>query len=1053
MEEPLAPAIRRWSPGTVERWTAILRDVGRFATHWPELDAAGALSQYLVRRAAMGQQPGTLRGAISALRLAEKLGCIRPTVRPVHWLMARGAATTTAAPRPTQVWAELVTLRLMARSIRTTLDWFCLGLAVISFATLLRVGEAASVRPVDLRKRCVLGFFDDKKDDDWVTVRLGAWPDAWRAAMAAHPWVSSRPASVPLMAAAFDLQAAIHGLLAATGWESMGWHAWRRGGAAAMRAFGAAIASIAVAGRWDNEAEAHRYASAPPGWEFFLPDDVPWPTPGFGVEIRPVHAYQLWALGTLGPHPMSALGTMAAKGPACVAIPTCRRPSYWAPLVTSRLTRWHAGPPGTPAKASARPTCTEPWPAAGRHPQRGQRGLSPPRSPEPSRPQMERPAAEPQPPVPRLCPGSRRQGQAPEAPRHLGGRRRDGAAERLGMQLAVARCARCGLDWNDHLEAAARHMGRSLRAPADNVLSLLQAWWAESIKWAVDRPAWKERAAAADLALAEEALHLLAGGEIPLDGGSSTRLNDQSRVTVELAARGLGDTGRVHVPPHVWKDWADPEFGRAGGRVHPLPPSRCPRVAALLSTLASQGLVSVVGGGVRMRRCSSSGNHCEHEDVQPGVQVQGPPLQAAVAGGPILLRDLGGRVGGAEGGGLWGTKLDIANCYWSVELPPPPLANTIRVAAQGHTHAFLRVPFGWHRAPGLVQALISDLLRDLGKGGGVVVQYLDDVLFVGHDPGEVATVTDSAARLLRQAGFLISEKSVFTPQRSLQWMGKDVDLAGCRVAPAASTVAAVVAAWVKLALRPYTYVALRRLLGKIGWLGRPGNLGGCFLAGARSWLRWGPRWARRTPAAVVRGLCEAIAQCYRGWEPDTTGGGPAVRVFVDAAMCALTTGTDPSYCVGSWGPGGADLSLCPAWVTTQQAAELWGTLVALDDAQARRARRLVLVGDNMGALAQLLSGRAGAGKVQQQRILRRIAHRLRWTGLQLTLCWVQPALNPADSISRAWDGRGGRAAVIEAAAKERLWVSSPQWAAWGAIADRDKAVRPCTVPLPVWMGG
>ena len=312
-EEPLALAIRRWSPGTVERWTAILRDVGRFAAHWPELDAAGALSRYLVRRAAMGQQPGTLRGVISALRLAEKLGCIPPTVRPVHWLMARGAATTTAAPRPTQVWAELVTLRLMARNIRTTLDWFCLGLAVISFATLLRVGEAASVRPVDIRTRCTLGFFDDKKDDDWVTVRLGAWPDAWRAAMAAHPWVSSRPASVPLMAAAFDLQAAIHGLLAATGWESMGWHDWRRGGAAAMRAFGAAIASIAVAGRWDNEAEANRYASAPPGWEFFLPDNVPWPTAGFGVEIRPVHAYQLWALGTLGPRGPD--GTDAAPAP------------------------------------------------------------------------------------------------------------------------------------------------------------------------------------------------------------------------------------------------------------------------------------------------------------------------------------------------------------------------------------------------------------------------------------------------------------------------------------------------------------------------------------------------------------------------------------------------------------------------------------------------------------------------------------------------------------------------------------------------------------------
>ena len=157
-------------------------------------------------------------------------------------------------------------------------------------------------------------------------------------------------------------------------------------------------------------------------------------------------------------------------------------------------------------------------------------------------------------------------------------------------------------------------------------------WWAESIKWAVDRPVWKEEAAAADLTLAEEALYLLAGGEIPLDGGSSTRLNDQSRVTVELAARGSSDAGRVSVPTHVWEDWAGPEFGRAGGRVHPLPHSRCPQVAALLSTLASQGLVSVVWGGCKcggVRQVEIGAQmrpHCEHEDVQQGVQIPGPPF-------------------------------------------------------------------------------------------------------------------------------------------------------------------------------------------------------------------------------------------------------------------------------------------------------------------------------------------------------------------------------------------------------------------------------------------
>ena len=194
---------------------------------------------------------------------------------------------------------------------------------------------------------------------------------------------------------------------------------------------------------------------------------------------------------------------------------------------------------------------------------------------------------------------------------------------------------------------------------------------------------------------------------------------------------------------------ADPEFGSAGGRVHPLPPSRCPRVAALLSTLASQGLVSVVGG-----------------DANAEVFVK-----------------------------------------WKSERKCALIVN-MKMFNKGcrYKYAFLCVPFGWHQAPGLVHALISDLLGDLGRGGVVVVQYLDDILFVGHDPGEVAAVTDSAAHLLRRAGFIISEKSVFTPQRPVRWMGKDVDLSGRRVAPAAPAVAAVVAAWVRLALKPYTYV-------------------------------------------------------------------------------------------------------------------------------------------------------------------------------------------------------------------------------------------------------
>ena len=53
---------------------------------------------------------------------------------------------------------------------------------------------------------------------------------------------------------------------------------------------------------------------------------------------------------------------------------------------------------------------------------------------------------------------------------------------------------------------------------------------------------------------------------------------------------------------------------------------------------------------------------------------------------------------------------------------------------------------------------------------------------------------------------------------------------------------------------------------------------------------------------------------------------------------------------------------------------------------AQGARRLALVGENTGAVAQPLWGRAGGGRWQQQRTLRRIAPQLRWTGVRITLC-------------------------------------------------------------------
>ena len=52
---------------------------------------------------------------------------------------------------------------------------------------------------------------------------------------------------------------------------------------------------------WDSEAEAGRFASAPTGWTFFLLDGTPSPVAGLTCKIAPLHAYELWPLGVLGP--------------------------------------------------------------------------------------------------------------------------------------------------------------------------------------------------------------------------------------------------------------------------------------------------------------------------------------------------------------------------------------------------------------------------------------------------------------------------------------------------------------------------------------------------------------------------------------------------------------------------------------------------------------------------------------------------------------------------------------------------------------------------------
>ena len=165
----------------------------------------------------------------------------------------------------------------------------------------------------------------------------------------------------------------------------------------------------------------------------------------------------------------------------------------------------------------------------------------------------------------------------------------------------------------------------------------------------------------------------------------------------------------------------------------------------------------------------------------------------------------------------------------------------------------------------------------------VIVQYLDDILFVGRDRLLTTKVArDTAAHLARKS-FLVNHMSVLDATQSLTWMEKQLSLHRPGVAHKPEWLADIVGRWVAFSLSCYTHKPLQRLVACIGWLARPGFPAGCFLMGAQAWLRVGP-----PPRIVFRLPC--VGACWRQLQRGIGGGNPSrlkARLFACTLMLPL----------------------------------------------------------------------------------------------------------------------------------------------------------------------
>jgi hypothetical protein len=175
--------------------------------------------------------------------------------------------------------------------------------------------------------------------------------------------------------------------------------------------------------------------------------------------------------------------------------------------------------------------------------------------------------------------------------------------------------------------------------------------------------------------------------------------------------------------------------------------------------------------------------------------------------------------------------------------------------------------------------------------------YLDDFLILGGCRRELEEVTRRMVQALRDAGFLVSPKSVLEPATGILFLGKFIDTCERKMWSHPRAGLQTFAQWVRLATATHPHPQhLNKVLGFIQWHVRPRKGMGPFLAAAYCCEQWGQddhppyssrccmvwrqppcmRWSRGCPQPnpdrplFGRGVVLLICGCVPSWPFSST---------------------------------------------------------------------------------------------------------------------------------------------------------------------------------------
>ena len=126
-------------------------------------------------------------------------------------------------------------------------------------------------------------------------------------------------------------------------------------------------------------------------------------------------------------------------------------------------------------------------------------------------------------------------------------------------------------------------------------------------------------------------------------------------------------------------------------------------------------------------------------------------------------------------------KIDLKDAYQSVYIHPESQPS-LRFRWRGQLYQYCSLPFGLNVAPYVFTKLLRPVMAVLREQGIRLVIYLDDILVMGASALEAAQHLESTKLLLDELGFIINtEKSVFLPAQSLEYLGLIVDTTAMRI--------------------------------------------------------------------------------------------------------------------------------------------------------------------------------------------------------------------------------------------------------------------------------